>query len=48
MSYYQEEGHNYRHWRRSKEELGYKAYPKDYESDVSVSSDHEKDVKKIQ
>ena len=48
VSYYQEEGHNYRHWRRSKEELGYKAYPKDYESDVSVSSDHEKDVKKIQ
>ena len=43
VSYYQEEGQNYPHWRRSKEEFRYKPNPQDYESDNSVSLDHEKD-----
>ena len=37
MSYYQEEGQNYPHDRRSKEEVRYKPNPKDYEFDGSVS-----------
>ena len=46
VSYYQEEGKNYPHWRRSKEELGYKPNPKDYESDNLVSLE-EKAIKKF-
>ena len=45
VSYYQEEGLNYPHWTCSKEEVRYKPNPKDYESDDSVSWDHEKAVK---
>ena len=37
MSNYKEEGQNYPHWRRSKEEVRCKSNPKDYESDDSVS-----------
>ena len=37
MSYYQEDGQNYPHDRRSKEEVRYKPNPKDYEFDGSVS-----------
>ena len=47
VSYFQEEGQNYPHWRRLKEEFGNKHNPKDYESDDSVSLD-EKAVKKSQ
>ena len=42
---FQEEGRNYPHWGRTKEEFGYKPNPQDYESDDSVSLD-EKTVKK--
>ena len=41
VSYYQEEGQNYPNWRRSKEEVGCKPKPKDYESDDSVSLESE-------
>ena len=47
VSYYQEERQYYPHWRHSREELGYKPNPKDYESNNSISLDPEKAVKKI-
>ena len=48
VSYYQEIGQNCPHWRRSKEEVGYKPNPKDSESDDSVSLDPEIAIKKSQ